>query len=553
MTKKQATIITLLSVLAFILALVVTGRYWLRFDLTRTRAFSISQVSRNLHRDIQDPVNITYYLSPRLRTLSPEPGMIEDMLREYAAHSRGRIRLAVRDPLRVMDTVESFGLQPRQVPIVEQDQTSLITVFSGIVIEYLDRVEVLPWVFSTDTLEYDLTSRIRSMITDTERWVGIIIGDSVRQWGDDFGHLARTLFDAGYRVRLISPGDEIPDDLPGLLVLGGVDELDDWALYRIDRYIQLGGRVLFAARGVDVDTIFGSLEVNHFENPILLDMLASYGVIVRPELALDRNALTLQFQQQLPNGWMTVRRVQYPLWIAVHENSGNPEHPVTAGFHGLDLYWTSPLSLNTPYGVEATVMFTSSPNAWSMVNAFHTNPEHVHMMEFEANLTWGQQILGASLRGTMPSFFRGAPTPQREGFDEELPDMPLYASPARIIVIGGADFATNMIEATQARQNLDFLLRAVDWLVTDDDIVNIRNRQPHIGRFDRITDEQQRTAAMRFTQILNVIIVPLLVILAGFVRAFRRSRAMRLALADTSTQTQCCEGNDETQIKEGEK
>ena len=522
MTKKQTTIITALSIIAFLLALMVTSRIWFRLDLTKNKAYTISKVSRNLHKELPDPVNITYYLSNKLRTVLPVPGEIEDTLREFTAYSRGKIRLSVRDPINAgLQSVEMLGLESKQVPVVQQDETSLITVFSGIVIEYLDKTEVLPWVISTDTLEYDLTSRIRAMVNETERWIGVIVGDGYRQWREDFGYLNATLAEAGYRVRLIYPGDEIPDNTPALFVLGGAEELDIWALYRIDRYVQLGGKVLFAVKGVFVDTIQGSLETRLQQDLGLLEMIASYGVIIRPELALDKYALRLQYQARTQSG-IQYRIVRYPLWIGVQGENGNQQHPLSSGFNGIDLYWSSPLELAASPSVEAAVLFTTSQDGWSMSKAFHTSPEMPYLLEMEAAETKGEKILGASLSGVLPSFFRGAPKPVREGSAEELPDLPEYARPSRIIVIGETDFATNMIGATQAKQNLDFLLRAADWLANDDDIIGIRSRQPQAGRFDKITDPVSRSAAMSFVRTFNVIVVPFLVIAAGFFIAYRR-------------------------------
>jgi ABC-type uncharacterized transport system involved in gliding motility auxiliary subunit len=102
--------------------------------------------------------------------------------------------------------------------------------------------------------------------------------------------------------------------------------------------------------------------------------------------------------------------------------------------------------------------------------------------------------------------------------------MPVSAGLSRIIVVGDTDFATNIINATQAGHNLDFLLRAADWLTSDDDIIGIRSRQPQTGRLDRIVDHDARVAAMRFSQILNVGLVPLFVIAAGLYLASRRKK-----------------------------
>jgi len=542
MTKKQTAIITILSVTAFIMGLLVCNRVWIRFDLTHNKAHTISKVSRNIYKEIIEPVNITYYVSDKLKTADPKPREVEDTLREYIAYSRGKIHLTVKDPVKseLSMMVEGLGLQPRQLPILEQDQTSLITVYSGIVIEYLDRVEVLSWVDSTNTLEYDLTSRIRSMIMNRERWIGVIVGDSFRGWREDFGYLNMILTGAGYRVRLISPGEEIPDNMPGLFVLGGVEEFDEWALYRIDRYVQLGGKVLFAADGVFVDTLYSTLEARMQHNKGLLDMIASYGVIVRPELALDKNALIMQYPARTQAGGTVLKRVPYPLWIGVTGDSGNVNHPVSSGFTGIDLFWASPLELSPVPSVEAAPLFKSSPEAWLMRDAYYTSPEISYMLELEALDTTGEKILGASLTGVFPSFFREGVKPFREGSNEELPDMPQQAKASRIIVIGDVDFATNIISFTQSGQNLDFLLRAADYLVNDDDIISIRNRQPQAGRFDKITDPQRRASAMRFSQIVNVVLVPLLVIVSGFLLSgYRRKRAQRSLPQQCSLPSQC--------------
>jgi gliding-associated putative ABC transporter substrate-binding component GldG len=528
MTKRQTTIITALSIAAFLLALAVSGRYWFRLDLTKNKAYTISQVSRNLHREIPDQVNITYYISDRLRTVIPAPGEIEDTLREYAAFSRGKIRLTVRDPVRtgVARMVEELGIQARQVQNVEQDQASLVTVYSGIVIEYLDKVSILPWVISTETLEYDLTSRIRTMVNDTERIIGVIVGENNLNWRDHFGFLNAILVNSGFTVRVLSPGEPIPDSLPALFVFGGIEGLNHWALYRIDRYIQLGGRVMFAVDGIFVDT-YGTIEAKRMFDYGLHTMLVSYGVTIRQEFALDRNALMIQFQTISQAGTIQHRIARYPLWIGVLGDNGNPDHPVTAGFAGLDLYWASPLELHPVPNVESTFLFTTSPEAWAMTEDLHTSPEIPYLLELEASRTRGTKILGASLSGVFPSFFRDHPKPVRQGSGEELPDMPEHARASRIIVVGDTDFATNILSATQnvargEHPNLDFILRVADWLFNDDDIIGIRNRQPQAGRFDKILDLDKRASAKRFSQVVNVGLVPLFVITIGIVLAFRR-------------------------------
>jgi len=527
MTKKQTTTLSILIIIIFAMTLLVSRRLWFRFDLTRGKSYTISAVSRNLHNEIPDQIRLTYYLSDKLKAIHPLPGEIEDLLREYAGFSRGKIQLTVRDPAKakLTEQVEQLGIAPQQIQTVEQDQASVTTVYTGIVIEYLDQIEVLPMVFSLETLEYDLTSRIRSMVRGNTRLLGVIVGDNPQRWNESYRQLQGAYMQAGYQLRFIAAGQEISETIPALLVLGGVETLDETALYQIDRYIQTGGKVLFTVKSVYIDTESG-LEARLPENGGLLDMLSSYGAVVLPEIVMDRSSLTMQYQTRTPNGAIQYRITRNPQWIRVLGENGNSLHPVSARFSGLDLYWANPLNLHAPEGVEADYLFMSTAEAWSLREPFYTNPEVPYLFERDAAETKGEKILGASLTGIFPSWFADKPLPQQEDGspegEQELPPMPAQAKTARLIVVGETEFATAFMGVTNGQRNLDFLVQAADWLCNDDDIIGIRNRESQSGRLDKILDAGKKASAMRFAQIINVFVVPLLVILAGVFLALRR-------------------------------
>jgi len=523
MTKKQTTTLSIMIIVITALTLLVSRRLWFRLDLTRGKSYTISAVSRSLHNEIPDQVRLTYYLSDKLRSIHPLPGEIEDLLREYAGFSRGKIQLTVRDPAKanIADQIEQLGIMPQQIQTVEQDQASVTTVYTGIVIEYLDQIDVLPMVFSLETLEYDLTSRIRAMVRGSARLLGVIAGDGPQRWNENYRQLQGAYMQAGYQLRLIEAGQEISDAIPALLVLGGAESLDEAALYQIDRYIQTGGKVFFSVKGVHIDTDSGGLEARLLADSGLLDMLSSYGAAVLPEIVLDRSALTMQYQTRTPNGAIQYRITRNPQWIRVLGENGNPAHPVSANFSGLDLYWAGPLQLNAPDGVQGDYLFTSTAEAWSMREPFYTNPEIPYLFERDAAETTGEKILGVSLTGVFPSWFAGKPAPQPED-GEELPPMPAQAKPARLIVVGETDFATSFLGVTNGQRNLDFMVQAADWLCNDDDIIQIRSKSSQSGRLDKIVDTEKRASAMRLAQVVNVFVVPALVIIAGLFFALRR-------------------------------
>jgi gliding-associated putative ABC transporter substrate-binding component GldG len=509
------------------LTFLVSRRLWFRLDLTKGKAYTISEVSRNLHNEIQDRVRITYYLSDKLKSIHPLPGEIEDLLREYAGFSRGKIQLTVKDPAKakLADVVEQLGIIPQQIQTVEQDQASVVTVYTGIVIEYLDNVQVMPVVFSLETLEYDLTSRIRAMARGSSRLLGVLHGLDSRRFSENYQYLLNAFVQAGYQLRLLNPGEEIPETVQAIIALDGVEVFDETALYRLDNFIQNGGKVLFTVKGVQIN-IDSDLSAQPVSNSGLLQMLSSYGVTVLPEIVMDRTALTMQYQTRSPSGAVQVRITRYPQWIRVLGENGNPEHPVSAKFNGLDMYWASPLELGEVRGVDALPLFTTTKDAWSMREPFYTSPELPMMFDKDSIDTMGPKVLGVSLSGTFPSWFAGRAKPWQED-GSELPDMPAEAKPSRLIIAGDTDFATSLMNVTGAQRNIDFFIQAADWMSNDDDIIGIRSRESRSNRLDRITDPVKRAAAMSFAQLVNVFLIPILVVVAGILLAWRRRAGRR--------------------------
>ena len=75
-------------------------------------------------------------------------------------------------------------------------------------------------------------------------------------------------------------------------------------------------------------------------------------------------------------------------------------------------------------------------------------------------------------------------------------------------------------------RNLDFLVRAAEWLSGGDDLLTITRRE-ETGRLDRITDAESRYAAMTFSRRLNTFVVPALVVLAGAFLVRQRTVKLR--------------------------
>ena len=525
MMKKRAEIILFILSLVLILAIGLNAsRYFLRIDLTENKAFTISRVSRELFREIPDRVYITYYVSDKLKSLYPFPFQIEDLLYEYSAYSRGTIKVAVVDPVKSssLSEAESLGVFPQQIEVIEQDERSFAQVYTGIVIQYLDRYETIPVVSQIESLEYDLTSRVRKIVTEQERSVGILSGDASREIQTDFGSLLGTL-SADFSVRPVQRGEQIPEDLDVLFVLGARD-LEDFDLFPIDQYIMRGGRVLFAVEGLDLDLMRGIVPQN-LENTASLSMLEHYGVRVEQSYVLDTYAKNFRIPRQIFGQIMWEVMEKYPFWITVADRFVSRENPITARFQGLDLLWASPLEIVERPGVEAEVLLQTTPEAWIQSEPpFETNPQRAAMLEYMPHGEAGQFPLGIALRGSFSSYFADREIPRREGEDRDWAEVVAQSEESRLIVIGDADFASELYQYSGGDYNMEFLANAAEWLSNSEDLLEIKTRVARDVRLNRIQDPETRLRAAMFTQMFNLILVPLGVIIFGVVRLIIRRR-----------------------------
>jgi ABC-type uncharacterized transport system involved in gliding motility auxiliary subunit len=526
--KRRALVLLVLTLGVLVAAVLVTDRFHFRLDLTADHTYTLSQASRDLYKSIPEQVRITYYVSPMLAARHPAPRAIQDFLEEFASSSHGKISVEVTDPAAGRGeraaAIQALGVQPQRMQIVDKNEQRVALVYSGIVIQYLDKTQVIPFVLGTSTLEYDLVKAIRTEVSDRSNVAAVLVGDSDKSLANDYRTLSDTMRKNGWNLQEVRPGDAIPPEASVLIVLGN-SGLDDYAAYRIDDYLAGGGKAFFAVKGVNVDAR-QNLTATPLTNNPLLAVLASYGVKVDPDLVLDPSSLTVPFQEASPYGGALIRYVRYPHWIVTRPENRDAKNPLTARLAGLDLFWPSPLELEKRGGVDEQALVKTTTKAWLQTKHFAVGPQDEPYYADEADGTTGQYILAASLSGVLPEAYAGKVAPTRPGA-EALPPLPAAARASRIIVVGSSDFATDLMTMTDSQFNASFISDAADWLASGNELVSIRTRGMRDMRLSKIQDPDTRNAVIMFVYVLNLGIVPLLVLVFGLLRARKRRRLAR--------------------------
>ncbi len=518
--RREALIIVLLVAVIAVLAALNAGRYFLRLDLSRNGMYSISSMSKKIARELTEPLSLTYYKSRKLAERYPFPQQIEDILGEYAVYSGGKISLAVIDPASSKDArqPEAFGVTGRQMQVTEKQELNVATVYSGVVIQYMGRYESLPFITDPGTLEYEVSSKIRALVSKRDTAVGVLLGDSQKSLENDYRALMQEL-EGQFKVETIQRGADIPPTVSTLLVIGNRD-LEEYDLFPVDQFIMGGGKALFAMDPLDISVSLSDWQAVKTEKTAVFDMLAGYGVRVKDSLALDVVCQRLPFRTQ--NGQIMI--TPYPFWITVQEQSVSRTSTLTSRWGSLDMYWPSPLEIVERQGVKAEVLFSTSSEGWLMADNFQVNPLLARTPYVLDSGPKGSYPLAVSLTGAFGSFFKGRQIPTRAGETQKRSAIKADGVETRIIVIGDADFASDMIQYTQAENNPAFLSSCVEWLGMQEDLLGIKTKTQVDIRLNGIADPSVRAKAVLWVQVLNIAVIPLCVIAVGIIRYVLRRR-----------------------------
>ncbi|MDY7075673.1 MAG: Gldg family protein [Chloroflexota bacterium] len=154
----------------------------LRLDLTEQREYSLSQTTRDLLNNLQEPLLIRGYFSEKTHPLlAPLVPRIRDMLEEYEIASGGMVELDIIDPAtdpdKEAEANQVYGIQPMPFQVAGRYETSIINSYFDILIRYGDQNVVLNFsdIIEVEAgrdevnvrlrnLEYDLTSSIKKVV-----------------------------------------------------------------------------------------------------------------------------------------------------------------------------------------------------------------------------------------------------------------------------------------------------------------------------------------------------------------------------------------------------
>lgn len=189
---------TILYIAVIVLINIASTTLFIRFDLTENRSYSLSESSKNLVANLEEPLTIKVFLSENLpvpyNTLERD---IRDILGEYEIkanrHFNYTIDLIKKDETPTVSP-ETYGIYPVNIQSIEEDEMKVVSAYIGMTFIHGDLSETLPAVQYNENLEFTITKTIRSLTEKTTALLGLeeniklklIISPILKELSSDF-------------------------------------------------------------------------------------------------------------------------------------------------------------------------------------------------------------------------------------------------------------------------------------------------------------------------------------------------------------------------------
>ncbi len=492
---KTSTNILLIIGIA-VLANLVSQEWFVRLDLTEDKQYTLSKATRDILRELEDPVTVTAYFSGNL---PPQYDRVRedfrDLLVEYHTWSDGMVEFEFVDPNKdeqIEQEVLREGLRPVLINVREKDEVQQKKAYMGAVVRYGERKEVLPLIVSSEGMEYALTTAIKKLTVKDKPALAVLIGH-----GEAGQQELREVFDALSVLFQVETFDmngqsEIPARFRAVALVRPTDTIPPEHFAMLDRYLANGGQLFVAANVVDGD-LQQAMGTSVYTG--VADWLAGKGLTIERKFLLDASCAPVTVQQR--QGFFTIAtQVPFPyLPIFTHF----ADHPVTKGLEQVIMPFASPLR----FSGDSSATFT--PLVWSSEKATTRTP---------------------------PVFFDVMNLKMTDAdFDQsELPVAALLERPGegRIIVVGDGDFPISQGRGLNP-DNINLLVNGMEFLADDTGLIALRTKGVMARPIDQKWLGDEAETKRTLIKYGNVLVPVLLIILYGLVRAQRnRNKRMRL-------------------------
>ncbi|MDR0830719.1 MAG: gliding motility-associated ABC transporter substrate-binding protein GldG [Prevotellaceae bacterium] len=549
----------IISSLAIILiALFAFKILFFRIDLTEEKRYTISKNSKELLKNLQEPLRVNIYLGEADANIAKLRTAVNEMLDEFSAYSAKPLSYKYIDPSKAAsdkeryqnyDRLEARELTPMTVSVRDaKGAMSQQIIFAWA--EIFTEKDTVPVCLmqplgkmsgeenvnsAIENLEYEFIDAIRLLTKKSFDKIAFLEGHGELEEIETYG--AQIQLERYYDVYRGTLGDtaSMLNDFKAVIIAKPTEPFSESDKFIIDQYIMNGGKVLWLIDAIRLSpeelaksgmSPIVPLELN------LTDMLFRYGIRVEPSVVQDMQCILTPVNVALPTEPAHFEQVPFPYYPLLMPS---PYHSITKNLMQVKCEFPSYLSqVSDENGIEMEVLLITSNAA--RVDAAPTNIDLKTMVQSKPEEYFVMQYIpvAVAMEGNFESVFAHRLPPRN------LVDMPPRKDKSaknRMIVVADGDIIRNEIDRSkkntigivplgldrltgQTYGNANFIVNALQYLTEETSWLEMRNRALRPRLLNKLTITQHRT----FWQTINIVAPLLLLGLFGGGFIFFRKR-----------------------------
>lgn len=528
----------LIAILGIVLLNVAVHFCVVRRDMTDDHRYSLSQPTKQLLSALEQPLEVTLYLTGdlnsgfrRLKTAT------EELVEELGVYARVDCRTFDAETEKIPPQLNPIIIHERQ----KDGKTAQTTVYPYAGIRYGNRRTVVSFLqnnrgmsgeenlnISIENLEYAFAEAIHGLLQNEVPRVAFIEGHGELPEENVFD--ISTSLSRYFRIDRGVLGDDphILDPYKVVIIADPQGSFSDADKYILDQYLMHGGRILWVLNGVRFSN---QVLADEGFTPVLpldlnlTDMLFRYGVRINPALVQDVQCLPIPVNvssdPQNPN-------LQPMPWYYAPLLLTSQVSPITRNVAQVSCTFASPIDIvGGEDGIRKDVLL-----ATSSASRLIATPAEVDLTDINPDMqTFKYQFIPVAfaLEGEFESVFAHRMVP--EGI-QTAEAMLAKSVPTRQVVVASGSIIRNEVQQGKALPvgydrysgmqfgNRDFLTNAVLYLADDEGLIALREKTVALRLLNDKRAHDERTKI----QIISIVTPILLLALVGIVSLLVRRR-----------------------------
>ncbi|AUC81751.1 gliding motility-associated ABC transporter substrate-binding protein GldG [Lacinutrix sp. Bg11-31] len=541
--------------IALIVLNIISSSFYQRFDLTSDSRYTLNKASLNVVKDVDSPIVIDVFLEgddfpSEFRRLQTET---KQLLEEFTAYN-SNIKFNFINPIedeatrdRAIAQLTERGLTPMQLSVQENGKQSQRVIIPWALASYNNQTVDIPLVKykvnanqqelvtnSVQHLEYAFADGLSKLINPKKRKIAVLKGNAELpdiKIADFLKTLGQYYYIAPFTLDSVATNPQKASkslntyDL--VIAAKPTEAFSEEEKYVLDQYTMNGGKSLWLIDQINMekDSLFNPQGMNVAvpRDLNLTNFFFKYGARINPLLTSVKSQNIGRIT--LETGQDESLKLQHFRWPYSPLALSDINHPITNNINFVKFDFANQID-TLKNDIKKTILLKSdmpsrlegAPKEISLSFALQEPPSEL--------FTKDRQNLAVLLEGEFTSVYNNRVKPIKLENDKTK------SSETKMIIVADGDVIKNDLDkgrptalgfdkwTKETYGNKEFLLNAVNYLLDDDGLINIRSKEVKVAFLDQAKIAKEKTK----WQTINIVLPLLLLGLFGFVFNFLRKR-----------------------------